>query len=158
MWTWEIVMTHNYTLNVRGVGFQLDKGLSVVCKFNIGTLNKMDAFWLRSRGETEAIPSLAIPTSNWSIWLSHKLVPSPSSSSITISRSLAQDTHTHILKGQMSYKWHIFPQDVGFIVAGIGPKAQGITKLKRFYRVESYSRSEFRVRYAFFFLLLFWNP
>lgn len=57
-------MTHNYTLNVRGVGFQLDKGLSVVCKFNIGTLNKMDAFLLRSRGETEAIPSLAIPTSN----------------------------------------------------------------------------------------------
>lgn len=36
-------------------------------------------------------------------------------------------------------------------MAGIGPKAQGITKLKRFYRVESYSRSEFRVRYAFFF-------
>lgn len=44
--------------------FQLYEGPSVLCRFSIGTLNKMGALFflsLSSWGETEAVPSLEFP-------------------------------------------------------------------------------------------------
>lgn len=36
-------MAHNYMLNTRDVGFESDKGINVLHRFNTGTLNKLDA-------------------------------------------------------------------------------------------------------------------
>lgn len=136
---WETVMVHNYTCDARKVGVQLDEGPDILCGFDIGTLNKMDAFVLRSRWATEAIPSLEASTRNWSTSRSHQPVSSHSAPSITLSNVFGtRNTQTCIRKGQMPYKWHIFLQYVGFIVAGIGLKAQGRTQLECFSRVVSF--------------------
>lgn len=121
--------------------FQLYKGPSVLCRFSIGTLNKMGAppfFFHWAHGE-KLRQSLA-----WNFHKQREHITQPPSSFptqntlyYTLQCLGIRNTHTYPQRANAMQTTH-FPQDVGSAVAGISPRARAIPKLERFSRAESF--------------------
>ena len=115
--------------------FQLYKGPSVLCRFSIGTLNKMGAppffFSLGSWGETEAVPSLEFPQAagtyhSATIQFSHTKHP------LLHSPMSWHKKHTHVPSKGKCHANDTFPTRCGICCGQDKPEGSGYTQTGTF--------------------------
>lgn len=106
------------------MAFQLDQGHTVLCRFNTGTLNKMDALLLKSRRERDNL-SLKVYTGDGSPSSASGSFPHPEHSLSYSAVFGLRSTHTHVFKEHMLLQMTCIPQTCGIYCGWDRPEGLG---------------------------------